>query len=219
MKVSIAALLPASRAKNWLLSRAGHVVDPTARIAPILVLGATTIEVGAEASVGALNVFRHVRSIRIGDGAELGQLNWISAAPFLVEASHDPVAGSLVLGPHSSLTNRHYVDVSGGVELQRFSIVAGVRSVLMTHGIDVVDGVLDTAPIVVGEYAMVGGSVKMVLGARVPARSVIAMGAVVVKGLTDEGFLYAGVPATSRRPIDMGRFGSRSTGKIAPRGA
>ncbi|NUU16969.1 hypothetical protein HP550_06865 [Cellulomonas humilata] len=219
MRISLAALLPASQAKNWILRKLGHDVAPSAHISPIFVVGRTRLIVGSDARIGALNAFRNVVSVKLGDGAELGQLNWVSAAPFLLDASGSASAGHLELGEHASLTNRHYVDVSGGVRLERFAIVAGVRSVLMTHGIDVADGVLDTAPIVVGEYAMVGGCVNMVLGSTVPPRSVVAMGAVVVRGLTEEGHLYAGVPAVSKRRVDMGQFGSRKTGKIMPRDA
>jgi acetyltransferase-like isoleucine patch superfamily enzyme len=214
----LVGLLPASRVKNRVLSTLGHTVSDSCHIGPVVILGATRLCVGDDAVIGPLTAFRHVTAV-VGDRAEIGQLNWISAAPFLVEGSPVPSAGRFVIEHDASLTNRHYVDASGGVTLGAFSTVAGVRSVFMTHGIHPRDGVLDTAPVVVGSYAMVGGSVKFVLGATVPDRSVVAMGSTVVQGLHKPGALYAGTPAAFKRDLEPGYYVERTHGPIAPRWA
>jgi acetyltransferase-like isoleucine patch superfamily enzyme len=215
----VAGLLPASRPKNVLLSAIGHDVDASASIAPILLLPGARIEVGAGARIGPFNAFRAVR-VHVGAAAEVGQLNWVSAAPFLVEESTSASAGELHLGDHASLTSRHYIDASGGVSIGAYTTVAGVRSTFMTHGIDVTDGLLDTAPIVIGDRAMVGSNCHLVYGAVVPARSVVAMGSVVIPGLLEEDTLYAGTPARGKKRVS-GTYFRRSIGKVAvrPRGA
>ncbi|TFC12024.1 hypothetical protein E3O19_13810 [Cryobacterium algoritolerans] len=210
-------LLPASRVKNWMLNRAGHSIHKSAMIGPILVVGATRLDISEGARIGPFNVFRNVNELRLGPFSEIGQWNWVSAAPFLVEAQQVETAGVLRVGGHSAITSRHYFDVSGGVIVGAFSTIAGVRSVFMTHGIDVVDGVLDTKSIEIGEYAMVGGSCSLVLGARVPPYSVVAMGSVVIAGLTESHALYAGAPAKFKKRLDAGVYANRERGPVQPR--
>lgn len=209
-------LLPSGRIKNRLLTMSGHRVHPTAVVRPVVLLGGTRLEIGPHATVGALTAFRNVRRVVVSAYAEVGQLNWFSAAPFLVEASTSDTAGELIIGTHASVTNRHYFDVSGGVEVRPFATVAGVRSVFMTHGINVDKNALETKPIVVGDHAMVGSTVKLVPGAVVPDRSVIAMGSVVTTGLVETDSFYAGVPATRRRAVERRGYMTRRVGKVPP---
>lgn len=209
-------VLPASKVKNWALTRAGHDVHPTASIGPNLIWG-SLIVVGQGARIGSFNVLRGLVHVRIGQFAEVGQWNWLSAAPFLVASSQAPTAGTLSLGEHSSLTSRHYLDASGGITIGRFATVAGVRSVFMTHGINVADNVLDTAPIEIGEYAMIGSSTNFVLGSRVPDHSIVAMGSVVVGTLTETFALYAGAPAKFKKNLEPGRYSQRSIGMVPTR--
>lgn len=208
-------ILPAGRTKNWLLCKTGQRVARTARVSPIFLLPGSRIEVGHRASIGPLTAIRGA-SVFLREGAEIGQLNWISAAPFLSASGTSSFHGQLILDPESSLTNRHYIDASGGVRIGKFTTVAGVRSTFMTHGIDAETNTLITAPIVVGEYCMVGGNCSFVLGGSVPNRSVVGMGAVIVRGLTTEGQLYVGNPARARRPVDLGAYGQRTHGKVPP---
>ncbi|WP_421732397.1 acyltransferase [Cellulomonas sp.] len=212
----LVGLLPASGVKNWMLGRLGHDVHTTASIAPTLILGRVHLDIDAHARIGPLNALRST-NLRVGEHAEIGQLNWISAAPFLVSESSVDIAGSLVLGAHSSLTNRHYLDTSGGVQVGAFATVAGVRSVFMTHGIEAADNTLVTRAIRIGDYAMVGGSCKFVPGAVVPDRSIVGMGSVVIRGLTLAGALYAGSPATFKRAATQGAYFSRTVGKVPVR--
>ena len=196
------ALWPAGRVKNALLNRLGHKVDRTASIAPILVLGGSKLQVAPQSRIGPLSAFRSVRVV-LETASEIGQLNWISAAAFLVKPSESRIRGMFILGEHASLTNRHYIDASGGVRIGRFATVAGVRSVFFTHGIDVSLNGLVTGPIEIGEYAMVGSSVNVALGSTVPGYSVVGMGSTVVPGMTESGMLYVGTPARAKKPVDV----------------
>lgn len=211
-------ILPASKFKNALLTKLGHSVHSSARISPILLLGTTKLIAGDDSSIGALNVLRNVR-VTLASRAVVGQLNWISAAPFLVNVSPSATRGQLVMHESAALMNRHYLDASGGIVLGQFAIVAGVRSTFMTHGISLEDNVLDTQEIVVGEYAMVGSNCNMVLGAVVPDFSVVAMGSTVVRGQTETYGFYAGTPAKFKSSVGNGRFFSRNVGEVLPRPA
>jgi hypothetical protein len=108
-------LLRPSSLKNRLLNLLGHDVDPTATIAPVVIMGRTRLSVGPRASIGPLNVFRDVSVVRIGAACEIGQLNWFTAAPLLVGGSPSPDAAVFEMGEAAALTSRHYVDAAGGV--------------------------------------------------------------------------------------------------------
>ena len=213
----IVGVLPSSRLKNALLNLLGHTVASSASIGPVLIFGNTRISADEMSKVGPLNVFRNVTLVKLGAHSEMGQFNWISAAPFLIEESTSSVAGEFHLGTHSSFTSRHYVDASGGVIIDEFVTIAGVRSVFMSHGIDVNDSVLDSFPIHVEKYAMVGGCTNFVMGSVVPAYSVVAMGSVVIKGLDVQNGLYAGTPAKYKKAVPMGEYSRRTVGAVPPR--
>lgn len=209
-------LLPSSFWKNRLLNMLGHDIDPSATIAPIVITGRTRLSVGARVKIGPLNVFRDVLFVRIGTACEMGQFNWFTASPFLVDGSPNSDAAVLEMGNSAALTSRHYVDASGGVFLGAYSLVAGVRSTFMTHGVDVVENSMSTKPIRIGEHSMVGSNCQLLPGALVPDRSVVAMGSTVVTALDGEEQLFAGAPAKAKKGLPPSRFWSRTNGPVLP---
>jgi acetyltransferase-like isoleucine patch superfamily enzyme len=153
----------------------------------------------------------------LGPGARLGQWNWVSSAAAFW---HQDGAGELELDAGAAATSRHYFDCSGGITIEQFATVAGVRSTFITHGIDVVSNEQRCAPIVVGRYSLLGSNAKMVPGASVPDHCLVAMGAVVVAGLDKSYALYAGSPAKYKRDLDRASsYFTRSTARVsvAPR--
>lgn len=201
-------LLPAARAKNFLLRRLGHPVDRTARIGPNLVVGVGRFEAGPGATVVFGNVFRGLAAVSLAEGAIIGQLNWFSTAPTFVGTT--PNAATLMLGEGAAVVSRHYVDCSGGVILDRYSIVGGVRSILLTHHASHATGRLECAPIHIGEYALLNSANRMVAGSVLPARSLTGIGAVVLPGLREPARLYAGVPAKDIKAVEGGGLFNRT---------
>lgn len=195
--IALIGLLPACPAKNVLLRRLGWSVGSRVSIGPSLFLRVEDVELREEASIGSFNVFRDLYRLELGAGASVAQWNWASAAR-LALVGRWKNEGSLILGDHSAITSRHYLDGTGGVFVGPFATVAGVRSTFITHGIDPAAGRQSTRPIEIGAYSLVSSNTKVVPGAAVPARSLVAMGAVVTRGLTEECTLYAGTPA---RPV------------------
>jgi hypothetical protein len=45
--------------------------------------------------------------------------------------------GVFKIGEHSAVTSRHYLDCTGGVTVGAFSTVAGARSTIFTHQVDI----------------------------------------------------------------------------------
>jgi acetyltransferase-like isoleucine patch superfamily enzyme len=196
---TVVALLPRSRVKNRLLTALGWQVHPTARVGICLIQRVDRLVVGERCVVGHANVLRDLHHVTFGPGARMGRWNWVSGARMLKE---DPSRHHLELGRESALMSRNYVDASGGVRIGEFTTVAGVRSTFITHGIDLHDSEQRTAPIEVGAFSIVSSNVRLVPGAVVPDHSLVAMGAVVTPGLVEPYRLYAGAPATARRPLD-----------------
>jgi len=199
-------LLPPCRAKNALLTRLGHRVHPSARIGICVMLDVDEVVVGADTIIGHGNVFRGLRAVRIGVEAILGQFNWFSRAPSLT-LPDDELAGSLVMGDHSVLTSRHYVDCSGGLWMGRFATVAGVRTTVLSHTIDLGLGRQGTRPVRLSDRVFVGSNATMMPGTTAAAGAVFAAGSVTaLDGEYAAGMLYGGVPAKQIKPIDGAYF-------------
>lgn len=118
-------------------------------------------------------------------------------------------AAHFKLGNYAAITSRHYIDCSGGVDIGRFSVVAGVRSTILTHQVDTVRSEHDLRAVRIGQYCLVASNVQIVPGASIADRSVIAMGSVVVGALESAGCLYGGVPARRIKQTDGGAYFER----------
>jgi acetyltransferase-like isoleucine patch superfamily enzyme len=193
-------LLPAGRYKNFLLRRLGHHIGRRVVIAPVLVTGRAHWDVGDDVRIGPLNAFRGLAAVRIGHDAVIGQLNWFTAAPTYLPLGEPH--GVLEMAPHSTFVARHYVDCSGGMVLESFALVGGIRSTFLTHQANARTGALESAPIRIGRYSLVNAHNKLVPGSVVPPLSITGIGAVVLPGLVTPGQVYAGVPAKAVKAVD-----------------
>jgi acetyltransferase-like isoleucine patch superfamily enzyme len=165
------------------------------------------------ARIGHFNVIRQMAAVDIGAGATIGQWNWITASPELANEE----GGYLFVGRESAITSRHYIDCSGGVRIGDHTTIAGVRSVVLSHQIDVVENVQSVDPVEIGSYVLMSSNVCVTPGSHIPSSCVIAMGAVVIGKLDTEGALYAGVPATlKRRGLEAGAYFARTEGVVRP---
>lgn len=217
--VLLVGLLPASSMKNRLLRRLGWQIGADTSIGPGVYLRIREVSIGAGTVVGTFNVFRDLASVEIGDGAIIGQWNWVSAAAPLVHSVGGPYAGRFRLGRHSAVTSRHYLDASGGISIGEYTTMAGVRSTILTHGIDMAESQQSIRSCSIGDRALVSSNVKLVPGAHVPDESLVAMGAVVLPGLEKTRALYRGVPATYSKDIPPGKYFTREQGPVDLPGA
>ncbi|MCD2196077.1 hypothetical protein LQ327_22145 [Actinomycetospora endophytica] len=210
----LTGLLPAGRPKNLVLRLLGHDVHPTAVVRPCVLFRVGRVVLGPGASLGYGTVVRGVRRLELGRHALVGQWNWLTACPaFPLAAPDDARRGALVIGDHTAITSRHYVDASGGVTLGAFTTLAGARSTVISHGIDVTTNVQTPYPISVGDHCLIGSNTSLVPGCSIPDRCLVAMGSVVVGRLESPGHLYAGSPASARRPV-CGEYFVRTEGAV-----
>lgn len=210
---SLVFLLPPHRLKNFLLRRLGHQISPLASIGVNLIIPPCLIAMDDLSTVGSGNVIRGV-NLRLAREASIGSWNWFS------RAWGRPSAGvaDLFLDSGAALTSRHYLDLTGGVVISRMAILGGHRSTVLTHQINFDESYQSAESVSIGEYSFVGTNATILMGAQLPARSVLGAGSTLMRGATSPGpgFLWVGNPAKPKRPID-GEFFRRMATFVWPR--
>lgn len=210
-------LLPASGLKNRLLSfLPGWRVAADARVHPCVFWGVQRVEIGTGAYVGVGNYFRAMRSVVVGERAEIGQLNWLSGAGAFIDVGMPEKAATVSLGTLSGITSRHYVDCSGGLVIEERAVLGGVRSIVLTHSADIRKGEMTARPVVLGERVIVFSGVILTPGVAVAPRCVVASGAVVSASLSEPETMYGGVPARAVGSMKDAAFFERD-GRLHPR--
>lgn len=189
------------RALSWFF---GYDIHPTARIGLSWVFPGR-LRLGPGARIGHLTVAKGLASVELGERAFLGNLNWVSGFPpgpsphFAHRIDRSP---SLVLGDEASVTHRHLLDCTDRVVIGAFTTLAGFRTQILTHTIDLEACRQDCAPVTIGERCFVGTACTILPGAALPDRSVLGAHALLNKAHTTPGTLYGGVPARALRPLD-----------------
>jgi acetyltransferase-like isoleucine patch superfamily enzyme len=185
----------------------GWDIHPTAYIGPS-VLTVRHLCMGPGASIGGRNTITNVNHLRMGEGATIGSGNMVKGwwdHPTQPLSERDP---SLVLGDHAQIASYHYIDCVDTLELGPHAAIAGFRSTVLTHSIDLVRDKYVVGPVILGEYAGVMSGCMLLAGTRVPPRSIVAAGSVVDTKLSAELTLYRGNPAVAVRelPERLGYF-------------
>ena len=176
----------------------GYSLHPSAYIG-FSYVAPSVLDMQAGAKIGHFSVIKANKLI-MGENSLIGAWNWITSITDPIAFMSSPTrAAVLSLGRESAITSRHYIDVQDAVSLGEFATLAGVRSSIFTHGIDIARNCQVAAPVSIGDYSYVGTNVIILAGASVPARSVVAAGAVVTSCARNSSGLYGGVPAVLRR--------------------
>lgn len=193
----------------------GARIDRSATIG-LSIVDSDVLDMGPGSRIGHFTVLRGLRRAHLGADAVVGNFNWITAAMVSQSRGEDATgSGCFTLGRESAVTSRHYVDCAGGVTIGEYTTIAGVRSTILSHQIDLAAGVQSTKATRIGDYCFVSSNVCLTPGASIPDRSVVAMGAVVVGHLEQVGALYGGVPArVLRSKVDTGRYFRRTRGFV-----
>jgi acetyltransferase-like isoleucine patch superfamily enzyme len=175
-------------------------IHPTAYIGPS-VLTVRRLSMGPGASIGGRNVITNVNELRMGEGATIGSGNMVKGwwdHPTQTLPDRDP---SLVLGDYAQIASYHYIDCVDTLELGSHAAIAGFRSTVLTHSIDLMRDKYVAGPVVLGEYSVAMSGCMLLAGTRVPARSIVAAGSVVDTKLNGELTLYRGNPAEAVREL------------------
>ena len=157
------------------------------------------------ASIGHLTVCKGLARLELGEAATIGRLNWITAYP-LDDSAHFAHCGTrapeLTLAEHAAITNRHIIDCTDRISIGAFTTIAGFRSQLLTHSVDLAECRQDAKPIAIGRYVFIGTACTVLGGAAIPDYSVVAANSLLRTVYEEPYRLYAGVPARAVRPLD-----------------
>lgn len=173
------------------------------------------LKLGPHARISHGTVCRALDDVELSAHSQMGAFNWITGrsveAPSPFFAAESDRCSAFRIGTHATITARHYIDCTNSIAVGAFSVVAGVRSVLMTHEVDVRLGCQVSRPIVIGEYCYLGTGCTLLPGTVVPDRSVVAAGALVRGDLAHSYRIYAGMPARviAELPVDTPYFTRR----------
>jgi carbonic anhydrase/acetyltransferase-like protein (isoleucine patch superfamily) len=157
------------------------------------------------ARIGHLTVAKGMDLISMEEESSIGRLNWLTAYPSgdLRHFSHlRERRPELLLGAHAAITHRHIIDCTEQVKIGRYTTVAGYRSQVLTHSIDLDACQQDAKPVVIGEYCFVGTACTLLGGSVLPDYSVLGANALLNKAQNARYSLYAGVPAAPVARLD-----------------
>tara|TARA_B100001559_G_scaffold319174_1_gene327917 strand:- start:1720 stop:2352 length:633 start_codon:yes stop_codon:yes gene_type:complete len=180
-------------------------VDYRARVG-MSFINANQVSMAKGALIKNLTIVRGVNYLKMGESSRVGNLNWISSSQG---------TGSLILNEHSAVTNRHYIDCTADVKVGRFSTLAGVKSTILTHSIDVYKSKQTSFSVSIGDYCFIGTGVILLAGCEIENNVVIGGGALVTGHLEEANCLYAGVPARMVKPFSGEvKYFERTTGYV-----
>jgi acetyltransferase-like isoleucine patch superfamily enzyme len=201
--------------KRTILNRLmGHSIKKSAYIG-LSIIDARSLSLGNNAQIGHFNIIRSMNLISLQDSATIGNLNWISGEASSHISSGHKGKSFLKIGDHSAITNRHYLDCSGGLEIGKYSTFAGVRSTLLTHSIDVNDSSQKLKDIKIGDYCFISSNCIFIGGSNIPNFSIVGAGSILRNNFTEPYFLYSGNPAKPIKNVSAdSKYFTRSSGHV-----
>ena len=196
-------LLPWELRRRFLESQFGYSIHPTSRIGLAWICPQRLV-MEEHARIGHLTVCKNIDLLHLGAHALIGQLNWITGFPsgHARHFAHQPERRpELIVERHAGISSRHFIDCTARVRLGAFSTLAGYRSQLITHSIDLAAGRQSSEPIEIGEYCFVGTEVVVLGGSNLPHHSVLGAKSLLNKKWEEPYQLYGGVPAKPLRKL------------------
>lgn len=169
--------------------------------------------------IGALCTIIHLDEVVLKAHSRMGRGNWVTGFPSGTRTSHfahqqDRVS-RLVLGEHAAITKDHHIDCTNIIKIGAYTTIAGYRSQLLTHSIDLQVSRQHSEPINIGDYCLVGAEVVILGGARLPSYCVLGAKSLLNKVFDEEWCLYAGIPAAKKGVIPHdAKYFSRETGFV-----
>ncbi len=202
--------LPWELRRRFLEWQFGYSIHPTSRIGLSWICPRRLV-VEEHAQIGHLNFCQNIDLLHVGAHAVIGKLNWITGFPlghsrhFAHQTDRRP---ELIVEPHAGISSRHFIDCTAHVRIGAYATLAGYRSQLLTHSIDLEQNRQSSQPIEIGEYCFVGTEAVVLGGSRLPHHSVLGAKSLLNKNWDEPYQLYGGVPAQPLKALreDMAYF-------------
>ena len=198
-------LLPWGLRRPFLQWQFGYSIHRTSRIG-LAWIHPRHLVLEEHARIGHLTLCKNVDLLHLGAHALIGPLNWITGFPsgqsrhFAHQPERRP---ELIVGRHAGISSRHFIDCTARVRIGAFSTIAGYRSQLITHSIDLSAARQSSEPIEIGEYCFIGTEAVVLGGSSLPHHSVLGAKSLLNKKWDTPYQLYAGVPAKPLRELSQ----------------
>ena len=158
-----------------------------------ILTGTKRVVLGVESAIDHLNIVRGGDEVVLEDYAWVMRLNVLNSIPDNdCETATDP---RLHIKKGACIVSGHRLDFTDRIELGTNVIVAGRNSSFWTHNRQFAKAIR------IGDFCYLGSEVRLGPGAELGAFSILAMGAVLAKPLSQERVLAGGVPAKVIRAI------------------
>jgi acetyltransferase-like isoleucine patch superfamily enzyme len=191
--------------RRWILtSFIGYVIHPTARIGKSIIL-AKEVRLDAYSRIHSLVICKNIDRLVLCEDSGIASMTYITGTPTSGTNHFRHVLNrrcELVLERSSGITSRHYIDCTGGVYVGEFTTVAGIRSQILSHSIDVYQNRQDAASVHIGKYCFIGTGCIILPGSSLPDYSVLGAGGVLAKQQSETHTLYVGCPARPIKKLD-----------------
>lgn len=205
MKVIIQVLLwalPWKMRRYILCALYGWEIHPSATIKKAIIL-AKKLRMDANSRIHNFVICKPIDYLKMGEDSGIATLTFVTGIPNGSSSfSHvDNRKCELILGAHAGITSRHYIDCNGGVYIDDYATIAGIRTQILTHSIDPYKNRQDVKPVRIGRYCFVGTGCVILPGSSLPAYSILGGGSTLNKSFAIQGMIYAGTPAVPKKEL------------------
>jgi acetyltransferase-like isoleucine patch superfamily enzyme len=199
----IISLLPWGVRRQILTRIYGFEIHPSASIGWAWVFP-KKLRMGPGARIDHGTVVKGLEEVVLEENATIGRLNWITGEPMGSKSFSSNIhrKPKLILKRESAITNRHIIDCTDTVKIREYTTIAGFRSQILTHSIDLKKCSQECSPIEIGAYCFIGTAVTILGGSRLPDYSILGANSLLNQSLDEPYTLYAGVPAKPAKSLD-----------------
>jgi acetyltransferase-like isoleucine patch superfamily enzyme len=198
-------LLPWSLKRPLLQRLFGFQLAPSAHIG-LAWIYPRNLRMAEGSRIAALTVAVNLDVLELGEQASIGRSNWITGFSTGTASPHFAHQRSrraeLLLGAHAAITKHHHIDCTNRVSIGAFSTIAGYRTQLLSHSIDLHHNRQHSEPISIGGHCFVGTACVILGGSVLPDHSVLGALSLLNKAHNEPWGLYAGQPARWVKAID-----------------
>ena len=197
--------LPWAMRRRLLVWRYGYEIDKTARIGKSIIMP-RELKMGPKSRIHSGVMCKGIDLLEMGEDSGIASFTYITGFSTADKRWYRHIPDrrcELVLGRSAGITSRHFVDCNSGVYVGDFTTVAGIRSQILTHSIDVYNNRQDAKPVKIGKYCFLGTGCILLPGCVLPDYSILGAGAVLTKAYEKTGCLYAGSPAKEVKSLDV----------------
>jgi len=168
-----------------------YKISKSSKIGLFTIIMAKNVRI-EDSEIASFNFIRGPFDLEIEQNVKIGPSNKIECGTWILEDKFRD-CGYLAcckLRKNSLITDKHFLDVTGGFELGEYSWIAGRESQFWTHGAGVKD-----RSIKIGKHCYIGTAARFAPGTAIADDTTVSLGSVVIDKFSQNNCLLGGIPA------------------------